>query len=230
VAISGVTPDGRLYIQAQQHAFRSDRVAHCLEHLLRHVSGKSLVIWDGSSMHRSQVSKGFLARGPGERIYLERSPGYAPDLNPDKGIWNYLKRVELRNVYCRDLAQLRSELGKATERLWQKKQVVEACIRQPGYTEPPMLGLVGSPFLVACEQTREPDWRKGFGPVPDLLSRLSVAPLQRALAVAGKDRPGTQALVHFHVSQGEVWLRGCQAWHCQHQDQVSQAAERADQE
>jgi len=28
-------------------------------------------------------------------LWLEQLPGYAPDLNPDEGIWNYLKRVEL---------------------------------------------------------------------------------------------------------------------------------------
>lgn len=48
------------------------------------------------------------------RIHLERLPGYAPELNPDEGIWRYLKRVELRNLACRDLSHLRVELCKAT--------------------------------------------------------------------------------------------------------------------
>jgi winged helix-turn-helix protein len=30
------------------------------------------------------------------------APFYAPDLNPEEGIWNYLKRVELGNVCCPD--------------------------------------------------------------------------------------------------------------------------------
>ena len=74
-----------------------------------------------------------MIRGAAERTHLERLPGYAPDLNPYEGIWNYLKRVELKNVCCRDLAHLRSELRKATERLRHKKHVVKAYIRHLGY-------------------------------------------------------------------------------------------------
>jgi transposase len=132
-AISAITPDGRLYLQVQEQSFRSEDVVCFLEHLLRHIPGKLPVIWDGSPIHRSQVIKDFLASGAAERIHLERLPGYAPDLNPDEGIWNYLKRVELKNVCCRNLAQLRTELRKATKRLRHKKHIVKACIRQPGY-------------------------------------------------------------------------------------------------
>lgn len=131
--ISGITPDGRLYMQVQEQAFRSAGVVHFLEHLLRHVPGKLLIIWDGSPIHRSQVIKDFLSNGAAKRIHLERLPAYAPDLNPDEGIWNYLKRVELKNICCRDLAQLRTALRQATERLRHKKRVIKACIRQPGY-------------------------------------------------------------------------------------------------
>ena len=132
-AISGITPDGSLYMQVQKQAFRSHDVVRFLEHLLRHISGKLLIIWDGSPIHRSQVIKHFLAAGAAERIHLERLPGYAPELNPDEGIWNYLKRVELKNLCCRDLAQLYIELRKARERLRHKRHIVKACIQQLGY-------------------------------------------------------------------------------------------------
>jgi hypothetical protein len=48
----------------------------------------------------------FLAQGATKRLRLEQLPGYAPDLNPDEGIWAYLKYVELRNVCCTDLVSL----------------------------------------------------------------------------------------------------------------------------
>ena len=57
----------------------------------------------------------------------------APDLNPDEGIWQYLKRVELRNLSCENLDHLRCELRKAKERLRHKTDIIRACIRQPGY-------------------------------------------------------------------------------------------------
>lgn len=132
-AMSAITPDGKLYMRVQEQAFRSDGVVRFLKHLLHLIPGKLLVIWDGAPIHRSRVIKDFLADGAAERIHLERLPGYAPDLNPDEGIWRYLKRVELKNVCCRDLEHLRTELRKAKERLRHKKHIIQACIRQPGY-------------------------------------------------------------------------------------------------
>jgi transposase len=73
---------------------------------LRKIPGKLLLIWDGAPIHRGQPIKDFLHRGAAKRLQLEPLPGYAPDLNPDEGIGNYLKRVELGNLCCRDLADL----------------------------------------------------------------------------------------------------------------------------
>jgi transposase len=105
----------------------------CLKHLLRHIPGKLLVIWDGAPIHRGQPVKDFLAQGGARRIRLEQFPGYAPDLNPDEGIWNYLKRVELGNVCCQNLTHLRHHLRLATGRLRHKRSVIQACARECGY-------------------------------------------------------------------------------------------------
>jgi transposase len=133
-AISGITPDGKLYMQVREDAYKGDDIVCFLKHLLRQIPGKLLVIWDGSPTHRGQAVKNFLAGGAAKRLHLERLPGYAPDLNPDEGIWQYLKRVELRNVSCDNLDHLRRELRKAKERLRHKTHIIRACIRQPGYT------------------------------------------------------------------------------------------------
>jgi transposase len=133
-AISGITPDGRLFMQTQDHAYRSPDVVRFLRVLLRKIAGKLLVIWDGAPIHRSQPIKDFLRRGAAQRLHLEQLPGYAPELNPDEGIWNYLKRVELGNRCCRDLAELAAlALRRAKERLRHKRTVIQACFRQAGY-------------------------------------------------------------------------------------------------
>ena len=130
--ISAITPDGKLYTMVQERSFKGPDVVRFLKHLMRQVSGKLLIIWDGATIHRSRVVKAFLADGAAERIYLERLPSYAPELNPDEGIWNYLKRVELKNVVCRDLAHLRNELRKAIALLRHKSTVIRGCIAQTG--------------------------------------------------------------------------------------------------
>jgi transposase len=131
-AISAITPDGQLLMQVQEQAYHSTEVVQFLRHLLRHIPGKLLILWDGASIHRGQPIKDFLAEGGAERIHLERLPGYAPELNPDEGIWQYLKRVELKNVVCHDLDELRYELRLATARLRHKRQIIQGCIRHAG--------------------------------------------------------------------------------------------------
>jgi transposase len=96
--MSGITPEGKLYLMIQERAYCGEAVVRFLKHLLRHMPGKLLVLWDGAPIHRSQAVKDYLAHGAAARIHLEQFPGYAPELNPDEGIWNYLKRVELTEV------------------------------------------------------------------------------------------------------------------------------------
>ena len=132
-AISAITLDGRLFLQIREQNYDSAAVVGFLRVLLRKIPGKLFVIWDGSPIHKGQPIKDFLKRGAAKRLQLERLPGYAPDLNPDEGIWSYLKRVELGNVCCSDLSNLRTALIRARERLRHKREVIRACSRQCGY-------------------------------------------------------------------------------------------------
>ena len=132
-AISGITLDGQLFMQMRPASYDSAGVVSFLRVLMRKISGKIVVIWDGAPIHRGHEIKDFLKRGAAKRLHLEQLPGYAPDLNPDEGIWNYLKRVELGNVCCRDLDQLHRKLIQAKERLRHKKEIIKSCSRQCGY-------------------------------------------------------------------------------------------------
>lgn len=132
-AINGITPNGRLLMQVQRAAFRGPTVVRFLRHLLRHLSGKLLVLWDRAQIHRGAAVHAFLAAGGAARLHLETLPAYAPELNPDEGIWQYLKHVERRNFVCEDLPELQAELRRAVARLRHKRHVVQRCIAQVGY-------------------------------------------------------------------------------------------------
>ena len=132
--ISGISLEGKLYMMEQERAFKSQDVVRFLRHLMRQVPGKLLVIWEGSPIiHRGGAVKDFLASGLASRLQLEQLPGYAPELNPEEGIWKHLKCVELKNLCCQSLSELKVELRKAKERLRHKRDVILGCIRQPGF-------------------------------------------------------------------------------------------------
>jgi transposase len=134
--ISGLTHTGRLLVQKRRQAFRGPAIVRFLQHLLRHLPGKLLVLWDGAPIHRAQAVQDFLAQGAAARLQLEPLPGYAPDLNPDEGIWHYLKHVELRNLCCANLDELEVELDLAVKRLRHKAHVLRGCIAACGYALP----------------------------------------------------------------------------------------------
>lgn len=132
-AMSGITLEGKLLMMEQERTFKGPDVVRFLKYALRQIPGKLLIIWDGSPIHRSRVVKEFLKGDAASRLKLEQLPGYAPELNPDEGVWKHLKYVELKNVCCRSLSELRSELRKAKERLRHKRHVILGSIRQPGF-------------------------------------------------------------------------------------------------
>ena len=131
--MSAITMEGKLLMMEQEGSFKGPDVVKFLKPALGEIPGKLLVIWDGSPIHRSRAVKDFLADGAAARIRLEQLPGYAPDLDPDEGIWKHLGYTEPRNVCCSSLAELRVELRRAKERLRHKKHVILGCIRQPGF-------------------------------------------------------------------------------------------------
>jgi transposase len=89
-----------------------------LRHLLRHVAGPLLVTWDGAPIHRGRAVTEFLTSTPAPRVWLERLPGYAPNVNPVVGIRRNLKLRELGAVYSYDQqepdAHARCKCGRPT--------------------------------------------------------------------------------------------------------------------
>ena len=131
--ISGLTAEGRLFTHIQDDAFTGEPIVAFLRQLLRQIPGKLLVVWNGATIHRCQAVKDFLANGAAARLHLERLLGYAPELNPDEGVWHLRKRRELRNRCCQTMDELRWDLGLAIRRLQRTRQRLRACVVQCGY-------------------------------------------------------------------------------------------------
>ncbi len=84
-AIAGVTW-WNFYFRLFPGAIRSHQVLTFLTHLLRHIQGNVLVIWDGLRQHRSKRVKDFVSTQHG-RLELEFVPAYAPELDPVEYLW-----------------------------------------------------------------------------------------------------------------------------------------------
>lgn len=68
---------------------------------VRKIRGSLLVVWDGASIYSGQPIKEFLRQVAAKRLLAEQAPGYTPELNPAKELWNDPKRVEKGNLVPR---------------------------------------------------------------------------------------------------------------------------------
>jgi transposase len=127
-AIAGVTW-WNFYFRLFPGTIRSPQVVEFLTHLLRHVPGKLLVIWDGSTTHRSKIVRDFVAGQKG-RLTLEPLPGYAPELNPVEYLWGYWKHHQLPNLCPKDFGQLSEHARKALRRMRRRPKLVTAFWKQ----------------------------------------------------------------------------------------------------
>jgi transposase len=123
--------EGKLVTCVREEAFTGAAIVGFLQHLLRQLPGKVILLWDGATIHRCGEVKAFLSEGGARRLRLVRLPAYAPELNPDEGVWRWLKR-SLGNLCCRTFEELRYELGLAIQKLRRRPQIIQACFEKAG--------------------------------------------------------------------------------------------------
>jgi transposase len=109
------------------NAHGEDTVAF-LAQLRSRLGGPLTILWDQSRIHqRSGVVKTYLAEHP--EIVTEEFPGYAPDANPDEGVWGWAKYHRLPNFAPGDLHELRSRLATELSSLSKRRNLLASFIR-----------------------------------------------------------------------------------------------------
>ena len=78
----GLTISGKIYKRHFDGSINAEKLLVGLEHLLRHIHGPFILIWDQSRTHKAKIVKTFLEKHP--EIRVEHLPSYAPELNPEE--------------------------------------------------------------------------------------------------------------------------------------------------
>lgn len=131
-AISGIAVSPKrfhcaLYCQLYEDNIQGEEVAVFLRHLLRQVHGHLIVLLDNGKIHRGGPVQDLLAHT--SRLHLEPFPPYAPELNPDEGVWNHLKSM-LANGRPDTQAELMDVLAGEICRLAACQPLLRGCIEQ----------------------------------------------------------------------------------------------------
>jgi transposase len=116
-----------LYYQLHTTNIRQAAVCAFLRHLLRHLRGAVIVLWDNGRIHRGPVIWTFCRAFP--RLHVVYFPAYAPELNPDEGVWHRAKAT-LANGRPDDVAALATHLRASFRGLRRSQRALRGCITQ----------------------------------------------------------------------------------------------------
>ena len=100
-----------------------------LTHLLQHLTGPLLIVWDRLSADRSLLVREFLDALDGQ-IVVEYLPAYAPELNPVGYLWGYWKHHQLPNVCPGDYWHLTKRARHTLRRLRPRPTLIRAFWKQ----------------------------------------------------------------------------------------------------
>jgi transposase len=104
ITVSPVAARPNLFFEVFDHTVHAEQVVAFLADLHRRL-GPVTVVWDrGASHDKSGLVRAWLAKHPG--VVTEKFPGYAPDLNPDEGVWGWTKYGRLSNLAADDTDEL----------------------------------------------------------------------------------------------------------------------------
>jgi len=103
-------------------------VVRFLRYLKEQLGGPFTVLWDGSNTHgRSRLVKAHLAKHP--EIVAEAFPAYAPETNPDEGVWGWTKYGRLANLAASDTHELRTRIEAEFAELHADRALLDSFVR-----------------------------------------------------------------------------------------------------
>jgi transposase len=104
-----------------------EEVCRFLHELLRHLRGPVIALLDNSSTHKGKPIEQLQRQH--RRLQVEYFPSYAPELNPDEGVWSLAKR-ELANSSPRDVDELLEDILRSINGIRSSPEKLRGCILQ----------------------------------------------------------------------------------------------------
>ena len=119
----------RLYFHlVSGESIKGPRVVRFLRQLARHVRGDAAVVWDGAPQHKGAAVTRFRAAVP--RFRLVRLPGYCPELNPDEGVWDWVKTHGQPNLCVRNDFEMVDRTWGTLKRMQLREDLLVGCLKQ----------------------------------------------------------------------------------------------------
>jgi transposase len=99
-----------------------------LNHLLRHLGSRIVLLWDRLNAHRSHKTRQYLARQR-RRLFPHFLPSYAPEVNPVEQVWGYLKMNPLANDPIAETRLLAATVRRHTRQVQHRRDLLRSFLR-----------------------------------------------------------------------------------------------------
>lgn len=97
---------GRVYVQEEER-YTADIFLKFLENVLKqYPTGKIVMILDHARIHHAKLIQPFLDEHK-NRLKLVFLPPYSPELNLIEGLWKWLKKSVIHNVFYKSVAEIK---------------------------------------------------------------------------------------------------------------------------
>jgi transposase len=133
ITVSPYTQQLNLYFELlpDKKTVLAEHIVDFLRQLKAQLRDGFTVIWDGSGIHsKSGLVRTYLAEHP--EIVAETLPAYAPELNPDEGVWGWTKYGRLSNLAANDTDELRWKVINELFELKSNKTMLDSMIQETG--------------------------------------------------------------------------------------------------
>jgi putative transposase len=114
-----------------------------------------IALLDNSTTHGGEPLRKLLQQHP--RLRIEHFPSYAPELNPDEGVWSLAKR-KLANGCPHDIEELMNDVIRSIEGIRRSPTKLRGCILQSDLPRRRLVGpALGKLEAGVCTTTRGGD-------------------------------------------------------------------------
>jgi putative transposase len=119
----------KVHLQSSWSAMSGAEVILFLKHLLRHVRGSIIMLWDKHPIHKRKMVTQFLDRHP--RIDRHWFPTCAPELNPMEFVWTQVSE-STASTAPHNVRELESNVRRGIARTRVSQRRLWACIEASG--------------------------------------------------------------------------------------------------
>lgn len=123
---SAISPAGKMVFRIEKEKVNARVHIEFLEQILKHhPNRKIIVIEDNARPHISKEVKEFTEQHK-KKFAIYHIPSYAPELNPDEHVWQYLKGYQLKSHQAQDTKELKKLVKRKMQSIQRKKTLIHS--------------------------------------------------------------------------------------------------------